>query len=60
MNSLTHTPAALPLGKSLWYTLKGRMGRPQIKHFGKQKNLFALPSIKPWIILPTASKLFQD
>jgi hypothetical protein len=47
-----HAPAALPLGKSPWYSLDRRLGGPQSRsgRGGVEKNIQPMPALEPLII----------
>jgi hypothetical protein len=53
-----HAPAALPRGKSPWYSLARRLGGPQTRSGdgGEEKNSLPLPGLEPPIIQPVAQQ----
>jgi hypothetical protein len=53
-----HASAALPQGKSLWYPLDRRMGRPQNRseRGGEEKNSQHLSGLEPLIVQPVAQR----
>jgi hypothetical protein len=51
---LLHVPATFYPGKSHWYPLSKRLGKPQNQtgRFGEEKNILPVTGLEPWPSMP--------